>query len=85
VSSGAIRAPGEGTSLSAIAEGEYARDFSHDTNPAAHGANGPDTVATHTFLPIAASDRLAQHGSPKPRRSSHDSVERLTVTSCSRQ
>ncbi|MCA1708560.1 MAG: hypothetical protein LC808_36885, partial [Actinobacteria bacterium] len=45
--------------------------------PAAYGASGPDTTGTQTFLPIAASCRIAQTRSEQPRRGSNDYVERV--------
>ena len=48
-------------SLLATADGEYDRDRSHAAKPAANGANGPDGVGTHTFLPIEASNRIAHN------------------------
>ena len=60
-------------------EAEYARDVSHDTNPAAHGANGPDTVGTHTFLPIEASNRIAHNVNPTGVGMTNDYVERTNA------
>jgi hypothetical protein len=62
----------------ATAEVEYDRDRSDEQNPAAYGANGPDTTGNHTFLPIDSSCRIAEHQSAKPRQDSHDNVERIT-------
>jgi hypothetical protein len=63
-------------SLLAAADGEYDRDHNHTANPAAYGANGPDGVGTHTFLPIEASNRIAQHVNPTGVGRTNDYVER---------
>jgi hypothetical protein len=72
-------------SLSAAAEGEYACDPSQLSNPAAYGANGPDTTGTHTFPPIVSSCRIAEHESAKPRQENHDYVEHLTAVTGTEQ
>jgi hypothetical protein len=63
----------------AIADGEYDRDLSHAAKPAANGANGPDSVGTHTFLPIEASNRIAHNVNPTGVGRTNDYVERTNA------
>jgi hypothetical protein len=63
----------------AIADGEYDRDLSHAAKPAANGANGPDGVGTHTFLPIEASNRIAHNVNPTGVGRTNDYVERTNA------
>ena len=63
----------------AIADGEYDRDLSHAAKPAVNGANGPDGVGTHTFLPIEASNRIAHNVNPKGVGRTNDYVERTNA------
>jgi hypothetical protein len=53
-------------------------------NPGANGANGPDTAGTHTFLPTAASDRIAER-IPESSKERPDYVERLTIRNRTQQ